>query len=98
MKSVVPFPGIKERWRTRCLDCGAECDYLLNYLLELHTRDEPACRLCHWRLWVEQTSTNTGPITAAELAALYERNGFEPVDEITALSNSSLPVLTRCKL
>lgn len=95
------FTSPKTRWLTRCRSCAAECHYLLEYLLELRTRDEPACRRCYWRAWAEKTNRypeDVVPVGADEVRQHLDHNGFDPVEEVLDLPNPSLPVLTRCRL
>lgn len=97
MDPVTDFPGNNVRWRTRCRDCAAECDYRLAYLLELTTRDEPACRRCHWTRWAAMYGGGARPVSAQDVAECLDRNGFDPVEEVRELPNGELPVLTRCR-
>lgn len=99
MDPATAFPGKGKRWRTRCRVCSAECDYRLEYLLELRTRDEPPCRRCYWIQWTTMADRMSGsvrPVSRDQVAAHLEEHGFEPVEELFDLPSSGWPVLTRC--
>ncbi|NMR30918.1 zinc-ribbon domain-containing protein [Crystallibacter degradans] len=96
------FPGQNERWLTCCRNCGGECHYLLKYLLELRTRDEPACRRCYWTAWAEHANKmaggGSGPVGVDELRQMLDRKGFDPVEPLVPLPSANHPVITRCRL
>jgi very-short-patch-repair endonuclease len=100
MVPVTAFPGKVERWRTRCRSCGAECDYKFDYLLELRTREEPACRRCYWIVWTIEAdimSRRRDTVSKAKVKEHLTRNGFEPVEEIVELPSGGWPIVTRCR-
>jgi hypothetical protein len=98
LEPAVPFPGRNEYWRTtRCLTCGAECDYRLEYLLELRSRREPSCRRCFWAARAPHIAYPRGPGSRERLIGLLEDNGFEAVEEITPLASLENALITRCK-
>lgn len=101
MDAVAEFPGKTGRWLTRCRACGAECHYRLDYLLELRTRDEPACRRCFWTGWAAMANRMSGitdPVSANVLREHLHTNGFDAVEEIVGLPSDNHPVLTRCRI
>lgn len=101
MDPIAEFPGKNGRWLTRCRSCGAECDYRLGYLLELRTREEPACRRCFWTGWAEMANRLSGitsPVSAQVLREHLDTSGFDPVEQIVGLPSDNHPVLTRCRL
>lgn len=100
LESVEPFSSPRARWLTRCRICKAECHYLLKYLLELQTRNEPSCRRCYWIQW----STNTlmqaetgGPVDVATQAAHLEKNNYFPIEALVELPWGDYPILTKCR-
>lgn len=101
LEPVVPFPGKAERWRTCCRDCGAECDYLLEYLLDLQTRNEPACRFCFWTQWAESANRMSGlPVRSYSIKdqqTMFARIRHEPVRPLVPLPSHNHPILVRCK-
>lgn len=100
MDPVTAFPGKAERWRTRCRVCQAECDYKLEYLLELRTRDEPPCRRCFWIRWTVEGTLKYGrvpdPVSKEQVAEHLESREYEPVEALIDLPDSGWPVITRC--
>lgn len=96
------FPGQHERWLTRCRSCNAECHYLLKYLLELRTRDEPSCRRCFWNEWAEEANLmaggGSGTVSVDRLRHMLDRNGFDPVEPLVPLLSDNHPVITRCRI
>ncbi|MCU1634242.1 MAG: hypothetical protein JWM61_2894 [Micrococcaceae bacterium] len=95
MDPMAPFPGKDSRWRTRCRDCSAECDYKLDYLLELRTRDEPSCRRCFWIQWATAQSNPTA-VPKSVVGGRLTENDVEPIEELVDLPRADWPVITRC--
>lgn len=100
MDPVTAFPGKAERWRTRCRVCAAECDYKLEYLLELRTRAEPPCRRCFWIQWTVEGALKYGripaPINKEQVAEHLESREYEAVEALVDLPDSGWPVIARC--
>ncbi|MFT4470512.1 zinc-ribbon domain-containing protein [Arthrobacter sulfonylureivorans] len=94
------FTGRKVRRLTRCRKCSAECHYLLDYLLDLQTRDEPACRFCFWTEWAEMANRLSGlkvePVGSAALKEMIALGQREPVAELTPIPSDNHPVVVRC--
>ena len=100
LESAEPFSNPRERWLTRCRICKAECDYLLKYLLELQTRNEPSCRRCYWIQWSKNTlmqGETGGPVDVATQAAHLEKNNYLPVEALVELPWGDYPILTKCR-
>ncbi|MHA7210074.1 zinc-ribbon domain-containing protein [Arthrobacter sp. MDT1-65] len=101
MDAVTEFPGKDKRWRTRCQDCQAECDYKLSYLLDLRTRDEPPCRRCFWIRWTVEGTLKYGrvltPVSKEQVAERLESREYEPVEALVDLPDGGWPVITRCQ-
>lgn len=56
LEPLEPFPGTPKKWRlTRCLACGCEAHYRLEYTIDKNAHDEPTCRACYWRGWADNT-------------------------------------------
>ncbi|WP_378309457.1 zinc-ribbon domain-containing protein [Amycolatopsis silviterrae] len=91
-------------WRlTRCLACGCEAHYRLEYTLDKNRYGEPTCRACFWRDWAEMVRQRSGspfhcdeaqPGAARKLA---EEHGFEYLEPLTAVVRADDPHRVRCR-
>jgi hypothetical protein len=90
-------------WRlTRCLQCGCEAHYRLEYTLDTNRIDELTCRACYWRDWARSTRslhgvyaqrTHVPPAIAQKRA---EDNGYEYLGPLTNPSLPDDPHRVRC--
>lgn len=99
MDPLTAFPGKDNRWRTRCRVCSAECDYKLDYLLELRTRSEPPCRRCFWIQWTAHADLMSGSVcivSEEQVAEHLASREFEPVERLADLPSGGWPVIARC--
>lgn len=55
MEPVEPLNGgLTTWWLTRCLSCGAEAHYRLQYILDKTRTGEKPCRICFWEQWAAE--------------------------------------------
>lgn len=54
LEPVEPFPGKPSDYRLcRCVDCGIEAHYRLEYTVGKNEVGENSCRACYWRHWAQ---------------------------------------------
>ena len=103
LEPLEPFPGTPRKWRlTRCLACGCEAHYRLEYTLDKNAHDEPTCRACYWQGWADDTRRLQGlyadktPVPVQEARKTAERNGYEYLRPLTEPSLRDDPHHVRC--
>ncbi|MFD5656159.1 zinc-ribbon domain-containing protein [Streptomyces hirsutus] len=91
-------------WRlTRCLACGVEAHYRLEYTLEKNTIGEATCRACYWRQWADEDRrlkgayANLDPVPASKAREHAEKNGYEYLGPLADPSLSEDPHHVRCR-
>jgi hypothetical protein len=86
---------------TRCLNCGCEAHYRLEYVLDRNRAGELTCRACFWRDWARQTrAVQHLPYAAVDLAEArshVEANGFDYIEALTSPSLHDDPHRVRCR-
>lgn len=54
LEPVEPFPGKPSSYRLcRCLECGIEAHYKLEYIIGKNSVGENTCRACYWKQWAQ---------------------------------------------
>lgn len=103
LEPLEPFQGPRA-WRlTRCLNCGCEAHYRLEYTLGQNRIGVATCRACYWRAWAaHQRSLLEGyadltPQTIDEARVFAEKHGFEYLAPLTSPSLRYDPHRTRCQ-
>lgn len=97
-----PFTTPKAHRLTRCLTCGCEAHYRLEYTLDQNAQGVPTCRACYWRKWgagqrrVLEGYADFSPVPEAEAKAHAERHGYEYLGPLTNPSLPHDPHRTRC--
>lgn len=90
-------------WRlTRCIRCGCEAHYRLEYTVDLNRTGEATCRACHWREWARAVRSAQGayanwtPIPETKARKHAEDNGYEYLEPLTDPSLPDDPHRVRC--
>lgn len=83
LEPLEAFPGPKSYRMTRCLACGCEAHYRLEYTLEKNPLREPTCRACFWAQWTADTLDRGGypeeaePVDPAVARMHAESHGYD---------------------
>ena len=102
LEPLEPFEGPK-KWRlTRCLACGCEAHYRLEYILDQNAVGVATCRACFWRSWAAQQRgvldgyADLTPPSIAVAKEHTERHGFDYLGPLTNPSLRDDPHRTKC--
>jgi hypothetical protein len=102
LEPLEPFTKLTG-WRlTRCLRCGCQAHYRLEYTLEKNRLDEATCRACYWREWARSSRSLQGayacraPVAESEARKRAEDNGYEYLGPLTDPSLADDPHRVRC--
>ncbi|MFW2512235.1 zinc-ribbon domain-containing protein [Demequina sp. SO4-13] len=98
---------------TRCVSCGCEAHYRIDYALEkapgassgLDLNTSGVCRACHWREWAARNRENLRgyapepvvPVARAEAESTASAHGFDYLGPLTEPSLPNDPHHVRCK-
>src|SRR5690348_103193 len=102
LEPLEPFPGPMMYRLTRCLKCGCEAHYRLEYTLDRNRLEETTCRACFWREWAASVREMQGqyarrePVSPADSQAAAEANGYEYLGALTDPSLPDDPHRVRC--
>jgi len=103
LEPLEPFEGLKA-WRlTRCLRCGCQAHYRLEYVLDGNEAGLDSCRACHWRSWAASGRVLQGAyarrdvITEAAARAHAEEHGHDYLGALTDPSLHNDPHRYRCR-
>lgn len=104
LEPLEPFPGSPTKWRlTRCLTCGCQAHYRLEYSLTQNAADQPTCRACYWRTWAADVRALQGPharlapVAREDAAAKAEQFGYDYLGPLTTPSLPDDPHHVRCR-
>lgn len=103
MEPLEPFAKPSAYRLTRCLTCGCEAHYKLEYTLEKNTEHEATCRACYWRSWAQDSRSGKGiyadtALVASEIPTRHaEENGYDYLGALTEPSLPDDPHLVRCR-
>ncbi len=103
LEPLEPFATLKAHRLTRCLACGCEVHYRLEYTLDKNASGEATCRACYWRRWAREARQLQGayaemtPVPEAKARGHAETNGFEYLGPLTAPSLADDPHHVRCR-
>ena len=103
LEPLEPFTKLQAHRLTRCLACGCEAHYRLEYTLDKNAAGEFTCRACSWRKWAQECRDAQGPyadttVVAEEEARQHaEKNGFDYLGPLTAPSLPEDPHHVRCR-
>jgi len=102
LEPLEPFTGVTA-WRlTRCLDCGCEAHYRLEYTLDGSGGSNRTCRACYWRQWAAKNRrmqgpwAQTEPVNLNEVRALAAAHSYEYLGALTSPSLPDEPHLVAC--
>ncbi|MFG2712309.1 zinc-ribbon domain-containing protein [Streptomyces goshikiensis] len=91
-------------WRlTRCLVCGCEAHYRLEYTVEKNASGEATCRACYWKGWAQDSRdlkgayANLAPISFAEAREHADKHGYDYIGPLTDPSLEDDPHHVRCR-
>lgn len=90
-------------WRlTRCLVCGCEAHYRLEYTIQKNGEGEATCRACHWRAWAAGyrgiPGVSRSQETTSEVARTHAaENGYEYLGPLTVPSLLDDPHRVKCQ-
>ncbi|MFD8478026.1 zinc-ribbon domain-containing protein [Kitasatospora sp. NPDC059673] len=91
-------------WRlTRCLNCGCEAHYRLEYTLDQNAAGQATCRACYWRQWALDARRNQGPyadltpVPVEQARAHAEQHGYDYLAPLTDPSLADDPHHVRCR-
>ena len=83
---------------TRCLTCGCEAHYRLEYALSHYDSDEKTCRACYWKSWATHASrySQRSSVDLKQIQKLAESNEYEYLGPLTNPSLDNDPHHVRC--
>lgn len=87
IEPLEPFVKPKKQRFTRCLRCGCEAHYSLDYTLrkrEESAGTEATCRACFWREWAQRSHRSSTPTTNTEARQCANENGFDYLERSRA--------------
>lgn len=84
---------------TRCLTCGCEAHYKLDYALTRHDPEEGVCRACYWKKWAENSEQwgSRVPADLSQVRELADENGYEYLGPLTSPALGQDPHHVRCR-
>lgn len=102
LEAAEPFPGTDAYWLTRCLTCGVEAHYTLQYTVDKNKMGEKACRACYWmsRAAEARVSGRPGPsrqYSRGEVVQRLDAAGWELLDTLVDIAEDDHPVLGKCR-
>jgi len=103
LEPLEPFTGPKSWRRTRCLVCGCEAHYRLEYTLDKNGIGESTCRACYWREWAAKTRrlqgvyADTTPTPPGAARKHAEEHGYDYLGPLTDPSLRDDPHHVRCR-
>ncbi|CAG7845404.1 hypothetical protein USB125703_01668 [Pseudoclavibacter triregionum] len=82
LQPLEPFvkPGVYRL--TRCLTCGAEAHYKLEYTIDRNQWHEPTCRACFWRKWYIDSAAMGGVSRPRRIAVGTVDRGREVIADL----------------
>lgn len=90
----------KQYWMlTRCKTCGVEAHYRLEYIINGSGGQEPVCRACFWKQWLEMSGdcSMTDYIDEGIACERCEKAGYELVDFFYKHPRNGSIEIVRCK-
>jgi len=103
LEPLEPFAKPSSYRLTRCLDCGCEAHYRLEYTLDRNANGEATCRACFWRAWARTARSMQGsaarqvPTTEQEARSHADSNGYDYLEALTSPSLPDDPHRVRCR-
>ncbi|MFE7065563.1 zinc-ribbon domain-containing protein [Microbacterium sp. NPDC057658] len=88
---------------TRCMKCGLEAHYRLEYVMDNNAHGLKTCRACFWTSWAVDSRQMMGsfgdysPVAEDTARAHAESNGFNYIRPLTEPSLSGDPHYVRCR-
>lgn len=88
---------------TRCMECGLEAHYRLEYVMDNNAHGLKTCRACFWKSWAADSRQMMGnyggysPVPEDTARAHADSNGFNYIRPLTQPSLSGDPHYVRCR-
>ncbi|GEC74199.1 zinc-ribbon domain-containing protein [Microbacterium maritypicum] len=88
---------------TRCMECGLEAHYRLEYVMDNNAHEIKTCRACYWRSWAANSRQMMGayadysPVPEEVARAHADSNGFDYIKPLTEPSLGGDPHYVRCR-
>ncbi|GGK64142.1 hypothetical protein GCM10011509_10700 [Ornithinimicrobium pekingense] len=97
LEPLEPFRDRNARRRTRCLTCGAQVPYKLEYVVEkIHSPEVAVCRVCFWSWWGEENRRIHKPQIAYVLGEVLSRpSGLAPEEQELIATHEDLQAVLR---
>jgi hypothetical protein len=102
VEAVEPFTSAGSFRLTRCLACGVEAHYKLQYTVDRNSVGEKTCRACFYRAMSARTEDRAVPGVTVEyrldeIVQRLERSGWELLDLLSGARRGEDPVVGRCR-
>ncbi|MEV0811526.1 zinc-ribbon domain-containing protein [Micromonospora sp. NPDC050200] len=102
LAAVEPFPGPSAYRLTRCLTCGVQAHYKLQYTVDKNEVGEKTCRACFWRSWAVDARASGGfglrrQYSREEIIQRLDAAGWEFLDTLVDITKDDDPVLGKCR-